>query len=993
MRKKREKLQTSQEEEEEEVEEEEEAYNLPSENAPNDLDRMKEESEVDGEDSDGWEYEDDEQAASEANSSLDLSHEELRVDDDEDDESDDNVGDPEFKADHKDRIAVGEPNSVTGSEAQNEVQISEERVGIRSRTDNESPEMKVAPSISSDRAVRGEIIQESRNKGDDPASAEELEEEGEEESEYSYYESSDQEEDEEKDCDIDSDGGEVIAGEKEHAASSQQSLSDQERTIEVKPPTKSACGDSVESNPEPGEKSDGEVEAVSDEPDLEAQNFNGGGEEDPATSSETASSSIKKEEEGEESKRDFSSNPADWISWVEGELRRKRELKLERQRQRQEEEGRIRKTELEEGEKEDLKSEERQEEKDEIIALGQKKDEEKNLEGGVDDKTSTLNVDDSGNPTKAELSENKVAEDDSEYSYYEDEEEEDGGCREKVEAVAELEVHVGNAENGKAEDDVKDDGVVQEVEGGAVSGGQQQDAGFQTVQRKCRDDLDETETAATAAESGQSPVEEVESDILRQNDPTQEEEEEEEEEDDYEWEEYSWEEYDEEEDEEEEEEDGEENKDANGLKESESPDRGENGKAALQRFPTEGNGEDSGYDASRSSPGSSVLGKLGRPRQQQQHITVGDQDHLDDMLARVKKLREERKQILSDMNMLKSAFDDSGNGDSCVTSPEAIPGEEGFQFPTTRPKSKKVKDVEKDDDGAIICVICGSRLGRRLNVGAVMHLGLEDGDPICPKALFLTAESRGKLRNIALTKNLEPERKLEMLEMVHLELQMEDEDADGGGGGSGDDEDASSRLGIERFLDEMEQRRDRDRQESAAIKAGLLLRPEMEGEDVDDDDYDEGVEAATEMEVTINVDDDDDDEETESAELEEEYLKAEHRLHGRYDDPQSCYDIDADACGEERPLRSDLVPEEYGLEGQPRLSLLRQISSSPTKLKHVNTRDRSAPYIPEDTEIYFYAGEAANARGNRGRVPDASSIASKRYPFNPRAREKSTRFG
>ena len=504
-----------------------------------------------------------------------------------------------------------------------------------------------------------------------------------------------------------------------------------------------------------------------------------------------------------------------------------------------------------------------------------------------------------------------------------------------------------------------------------MSSGQQQEAGFQTVERKCLDDLDEA-AAAAAEESGQSPAEEVESDIVRENDPT----EEEDDDDDYEWEEeeYSWEEYDEEEDDDVEEE----SEDAEGQDlEDESGTHDKEEKGILPRLPAECNGEDSGYDASRSSPGSSVLGRRplgGGGGARKQHISVGDEGHLDDMLARVKRLREERKQILSDMDMLKSAFDDSGNGDSCLTSPEVVP--EGFQFPA-KPKSKKViKALDSDDSGAIYCVICNSKLGRRLNVGAVMHLGLEDGDPICPKALSLTDESRGKLRSIALTKNLEPEQKLEMLKMVDLEL-MEDEDE--AGGGSGDDEDASSRMGIERFLDEMELRRDRDRQESAAIKAGLL-RPELDSED------DEGVEAATEMEVTINVDDDDEGEdETESVDIEED-LEGEHWLQQRdyghsrrrLDEDRSC---DDDIGGEERLLRPDLVPEEYGLEGQPRLSLLRQLSS-PAELRHVKTRDRSAPYIPEDTEIYFYAGEAANAGRNRGRVPDASSIAPKRYPFD-----------
>ena len=43
---------------------------------------------------------------------------------------------------------------------------------------------------------------------------------------------------------------------------------------------------------------------------------------------------------------------------------------------------------------------------------------------------------------------------------------------------------------------------------------------------------------------------------------------------------------------------------------------------------------------------------------------VNNEDNLDDMLGRVRKLREERKQILKDMAMLKDAFNDSESQES-----------------------------------------------------------------------------------------------------------------------------------------------------------------------------------------------------------------------------------------------------------------------------------------------------------------------------------------
>ena len=43
---------------------------------------------------------------------------------------------------------------------------------------------------------------------------------------------------------------------------------------------------------------------------------------------------------------------------------------------------------------------------------------------------------------------------------------------------------------------------------------------------------------------------------------------------------------------------------------------------------------------------------------------IGGAPNLDDMLGRVRKLREERKQILKDMAMLKDAFNDSESQES-----------------------------------------------------------------------------------------------------------------------------------------------------------------------------------------------------------------------------------------------------------------------------------------------------------------------------------------
>ena len=54
----------------------------------------------------------------------------------------------------------------------------------------------------------------------------------------------------------------------------------------------------------------------------------------------------------------------------------------------------------------------------------------------------------------------------------------------------------------------------------------------------------------------------------------------------------------------------------------------------------------------------------GRNRSRPSSIVGNNEDNLDDMLGRVRKLREERKQILKDMAMLKDAFNDSESQES-----------------------------------------------------------------------------------------------------------------------------------------------------------------------------------------------------------------------------------------------------------------------------------------------------------------------------------------
>ena len=125
--------------------------------------------------------------------------------------------------------------------------------------------------------------------------------------------------------------------------------------------------------------------------------------------------------------------------------------------------------------------------------------------------------------------------------------------------------------------------------------------------------------------------------------------------------------------------------------------------------------------------------------------TKDSSDPLDNMLERIQRLREERKKILRDMNLLKSDDDD---------------------------KTEVTSDYSTD----IKCFICDATF-TKLNLASIMHMGLEDGEPICPKALFLTEKSREKLQNVVGANHLTVEQKYAWLRTTILE--REDEDVTG----------------------------------------------------------------------------------------------------------------------------------------------------------------------------------------------------------------------
>ena len=93
-----------------------------------------------------------------------------------------------------------------------------------------------------------------------------------------------------------------------------------------------------------------------------------------------------------------------------------------------------------------------------------------------------------------------------------------------------------------------------------------------------------------------------------------------------------------------------------------------------------------------------------------------------------------------------------------------------------------------------------------------MHMGLEDGEPICPEALNLTEKSKQKIKNIALTTHLELKDKYEFLETIDLELMTSEDDLTS--------EDVMQK--VENFLDDIEAQKKKDEEQFELLRAGAM---------------------------------------------------------------------------------------------------------------------------------------------------------------------------
>lgn len=372
--------------------------------------------------------------------------------------------------------------------------------------------------------------------------------------------------------------------------------------------------------------------------------------------------------------------------------------------------------------------------------------------------------------------------------------------------------------------------------------------------------------------------------------------------------------------------------------------------------------------------------------------SIANEDSLDDMLGRVRKLREERQQILKDMAMLKDAFNEqesNENADNIVERDRLSSFDSGIGKSTEGSQTRKVSHQSSEnytDSDTFYCFICDEDLGSKLTKGAIMHMGLEDGEPICPEALHLTEKSKQKIKNIALTKHLDLKDKYDFLETLDLDL-ITSEDYD--------PEDVLQK--VESFLDHMEEQKKKDQEQFDLLMTGAI--EEIYAAEFANNN--ESIMTASYTSDEAIFSHEENEPETLAFEavipqppapppapappvvandhhLKEARSELLNSIRSGAKLKPAATDDKSQVTEAGKVLHKHLAPRVF-TKGIRDLMHEIQTSDVKSKLKKTKTNDRSKPYIPQDIEIYFYAGPNADHK-SLAPPPKSREIPSKRSP-------------
>merc|ERR1719317_625760 len=260
-------------------------------------------------------------------------------------------------------------------------------------------------------------------------------------------------------------------------------------------------------------------------------------------------------------------------------------------------------------------------------------------------------------------------------------------------------------------------------------------------------------------------------------------------------------------------------------------------------------------------------------------------------------------------------------------------------------------------------------------------MGLEDGDPVCADALYLTDESKEKIKNIASTRMFSYEAKYELLETIELETWDIDYDIPAG--------DVMDK--VDAFLQDVELQKARDEEKFEAMRNGAIDEIFME-------EFREMLSSkhSNEAECETNFED------KSAIEMNEDTPHTNNAPNSAPPPPPPPRKCNGVPPSPPPPSTQDGTQKMTNMPPKPDAlnNVLKSIKDGVPKLKHTETNDNSeiklgqvihkhiAPIvftkdirslvkdIAHDVEIYFYGGANANKAAP---PPPLSKI---KEPFN-----------
>ena len=327
---------------------------------------------------------------------------------------------------------------------------------------------------------------------------------------------------------------------------------------------------------------------------------------------------------------------------------------------------------------------------------------------------------------------------------------------------------------------------------------------------------------------------------------------------------------------------------------------------------------------------------------------------------------------------------DSGIGSKSLCSIQDGSPTAELDVPSSSNQTVRKVSREKANADDIVCYICGENMGR-LSKGSIMHMGLEDGDPVCPDALYLTDECKDRIKQIGLTRSFTIEAKYEMLETLELEAWDIDSDIPSG--------DVIDR--VDAFLIDVEEQKQKDKERFDAMRSGAI--DEIFNEEFADLMNTSSISKSGSFEKSC------DKMEVEASDSEKSHrsppipppappppprpsLTVSIPPQSQTDGPSKVTIPSPSSAlsavhDELKNMAHKLRPAETSDKSEIRVgkvihrniaprvfnsdvrSLVRDIAKEDhrKRLKKVKTNDKSKPFIPDDVEIYFYGGPAAKA--------------------------------